>query len=380
MKRILSAVVLLGLLTAFVPVHAWAEGTSSLSLSAQSAILLETSSGQIIYEKNAYARLPMASTTKIMTALVALEKCPPDGAERYAITVDKRACGVEGSSIYLVPGERLTLEALLYAMMLESANDAAAAIAIGISGSIEAFADEMNALARTLGLADTHFTNPHGLDGEEHYTTAADLARLTAYALENETFRKIVSTESYTIPSSDGSGLRYLKNHNKLLRLSDTVIGVKTGFTKRSGRCLVSAAEQNGVTVVAVTLNAPDDWNDHLVLHKLGFSAFSLRTLAEPGEFQIEIPCTGAADGKLTVANREGLRLTLRSDAKITRSLECRPLQFPPISEGDCLAKLVFYADGEKVGDLPLYATQSVMPPQNNKGFFEKIKDLLPFS
>jgi len=377
MNRILSAVVLLGLLTAFVPVRAWAEGTSSLSLSAQSAILLETSSGQIIYEKNAYARLPMASTTKIMTALVALGKCP---AERYTITVDKRACGVEGSSIYLVPGERLTLEALLYAMMLESANDAAAAIAIGISGSIEAFADEMNALARTLGLADSHFTNPHGLDGEEHYTTAADLARLTAYALENETFRKIVSTESYTIPSSDGSGLRYLKNHNKLLRLSDTVIGVKTGFTKRSGRCLVSAAEQNGVTVVAVTLNAPDDWNDHLVLHKLGFSAFSLRTLAEPGEFQIEIPCTGAADGKLTVANREGLRLTLRSDAKITRSLECSPLQFPPISEGDCLAKLVFYADGEKVGDLPLYATQSVMPPQNNKGFFEKIKDLLPFS
>ncbi len=380
MKRILSAVLLLGLMTAFVRVPARAEGASSLSLSAQSAILLEMSSGRVVYEKNAYTRLPMASTTKIMTALVALEKCPTDKAEDYIVTVDEKACGVEGSSIYLIPGERLTLEELLYAMMLESANDAAAAIAIGISGSIDAFAEEMNAMARTLGLADSHFANPHGLDGEEHYTTAADLARLTAYALENETFRKIVATESYTIPSSNGTGLRYLKNHNKLLRLSDTVIGVKTGFTKRSGRCLVSAARQNGITVIAVTLNAPDDWNDHLALHKLGVSAFSLRTLAEPGEFQIEIPCTGATDGRLTVANREGLRLTLPSDAKITRSLECSPLQFPPVFEGDCLAKLVFYADGEKVADLPLYATESVALPQTHKGFFEKIKDLFPFS
>ena len=344
-------------------------------VSAQAAILIEADSGDVIYEKNAHEKRPMASTTKIMTAVVALEHSKPD----QVVSVKEAACGVEGSSIYLTPGEQLTMEELLYALMLESANDAAAAIAYEIAGGIDGFAALMNETAARIGLGETHFTNPHGLDHEEHYTTAADLAKLTAYAMRIPTFREIVSTYKRAIPlrngDRNGEETRMLLNHNRLLRRSEDVIGVKTGFTKRSGRCLVTAAERNGVKVIAVTLNAPDDWNDHLALHELGFAQYASYVLAEPGSFSGRFLCASAPDGSVLAANDEGLTLCLKAGLTITHTVECGRMLFAPIEKGDVLGRVVFYADGEEIGSVPLTAQESVEAPADGRSLGEKILD-----
>lgn len=339
----------------------------NVSVSAESAILTEAESGDVIFEKNAYTRLPMASTTKIMTAVVALEY----GDLNKTVVIPKEACGIEGSSIYLKEGEAMTLCDLLYGLMLESANDAATAIAYEISGSVEEFALLMNKKAEEIGLCDTHFTNPHGLDNEAHYTTAADLAKLTAYAMKNDTFCKIVASYKYTIP-----GNRVLLNHNKLLKLSDDSIGVKTGFTKRSGRCLVSAAERDGVRIIAVTLNAPDDWNDHLALYELGFSSYSCRTIAEKWQFKIELPCVGAENGTIIAANTDDCRLCVKNGDKVTYTIESDRMLFPPVYEGETVGKIVFRINGDTVATLPLVSMKSVTEAEP-KTFKERILDLI---
>ena len=348
-----------------------AECASADNVSAQAAILIEADSGEIVFEKNAHQKLPMASTTKIMTALVALE----EGDLSKTVKVPEGACGVEGSSIYLTSGEELTLEHLLYALMLESANDAAAAIAYEIAGGIEPFAERMNRMAENIGLTESHFTNPHGLDDDAHYTTAYDLAKLTAYALKNEQFRKIVSTYKHQIPLRGDEGIRVLLNHNKLLRMSEDAIGVKTGFTKRSGRCLVSAAERNGVRVIAVTLNAPDDWNDHLFLHETGFSRYHLERLAEEGQFTFEIPCPTAENGVITVTNTDSLSVCLKNGTEVTYVAEAPHLFMPPVTVGDVLGRVTFTADGNVIGEIPLYAQTSVAEPEYNRSLGQKLLD-----
>ena len=236
--------------------------------SARAAALYEPKSDTFLYTKNENQRLGMASTTKIMTALVALENAELE----KVIRVDDRAVGIEGSSIYLKENEELSIEALIYSLMLRSANDAALALAYEISGSVEEFSRLMNEKAEGLGLTDTSFTNPHGLDNKDHYTSARDLAILTAAALKNEKFKEIVSTYKITIQSSTTE--RLLVNHNKLLTGYDGCIGVKTGYTKKSGRSLVSAAERNGVTLISVTIDDPDDWIDHKKMLDYGFSRY----------------------------------------------------------------------------------------------------------
>ena len=342
---------------------------STVSVSAEAAVLMEASSGEIIYAHNRDERLPMASTTKIMTALVAIE----NAALSTPVTVHDGAVGVEGSSVYLASGEVLTLEDLLYSLMLESANDAAAAIAYAIGGDIPGFAAMMNEKAASLGLTDTHFTNPHGLDDPEHYTTAADLARLTAYALSNPDFARIVSTYRHTIPMQDGDGVRVLVNHNRLLKQCTDVIGVKTGFTRKSGRCLVSAAKQNGVELVAVTLNAPDDWRDHRAMLDYGFTRFSEVTLAEKGAFVCEIPCTGSPDGFVAICNTDALTAVLRDHPAVTHVLEAPHIVFAPIHAGDTLGTVRFFADGHEIGSLPLVACTDVMLPEAEPGFFARL-------
>lgn len=340
---------------------------NNVSVSAEAAILTEAESGDVIFKKNAHTRLPMASTTKIMTAVVALEYGDLD----KTVVIPKEACGIEGSSIYLREGETMTLCDLLYGLMLESANDAATAIAYEISGSVEEFALLMNQKADEIGLCDTHFTNPHGLDNEAHYTTAADLAKLTAYAMKNDTFCKIVASYKHSIPEN-----RVLLNHNKLLRLSEDSIGVKTGFTKRSGRCLVSAAERDGVRVIAVTLNAPDDWNDHLTLYELGFSSYSCRTVAEKGQFQIELPCVGAENGTITAANTDECKLCIKNGDEVTYTLEADRILFPNVHQGDKVGEIVFRINGATVATLPLVSMQSVTEAEE-KTFKERILDLI---
>ncbi|MBR5314699.1 MAG: D-alanyl-D-alanine carboxypeptidase, partial [Clostridia bacterium] len=206
--------------------QSFAIGCCALDVSAHSAFVIDGDSGLTVYEKNADAKMGMASTTKIMTCIVAIENCNLE----KDVSVSDKAIGVEGSSIYLQKGETLTMKQLLYALMLQSANDAATAIACEISGSTEEFAVLMNEKAKSLGLKNTHFTNPHGLYDENHYTTARELALITKHALENPTFREIVSTIKTTIPLNNDEGVRALVNHNKLLRIYDGAIGVKTGF------------------------------------------------------------------------------------------------------------------------------------------------------
>lgn len=263
-EKVLALLIVLTLLFSLFTIYV-ASGNLP-SVSARAATLYEPETGRFLYKKDADTRLPMASTTKIMTALIALEQLLPD----RAITVDGRACGIEGSSVYLKPGEIISAEALIYALMLRSANDAAEALAYEISGSIEGFAELMNARVKSLGLTDTHFVNPHGLDHKEHYTTAHDLAIITAEALKLPKFAEISSTYKKTIKSS--AETRLLINHNKLLKSYDGCIGVKTGYTKRSGRSLVTAADRDLCCLICVTIDAPSDWQDHRTLLDYGFA------------------------------------------------------------------------------------------------------------
>lgn len=361
------------LLSTFVfPVTADAPASAIPSVSAKSAVLMEATSGRILYAKNANERLPMASTTKIMTALVALESGSPDRIVR----IPAEAVGIEGSSIYLFEGEKLTLEQLLYALLLSSANDAAVAIAIEIAGSVEKFADLMNQKAMELGLTDTHFVNPNGLDDPEHYTTAFELAVITREALQNPLFRKIVSTKKTTIPQDGEPDRRLLVNHNKLLSRYAGAIGVKTGYTKRSGRSLVSAAERDGVTLIAVTINAPSDWNDHTALLDYGFSLCSRVSLAESGSQTYPLPVVGGMADTVKASNPDGLSVVLPAGyGKIRAVVELPRFVYAGIQKGEKLGQIVFWCDTdgdgieEQIGSLPLCAADAV-EKQPKKGFW----------
>lgn len=232
------------------------------SVSAKSAILYDCTASRVLYEKNADCQSLIASTTKIMTGLLVSERCNLADV----VEIPAEAVGVEGSSLYLKPGETLTVEDLLYGLMLQSGNDAAVALAIHCGGSVEEFVALMNQKAAELQLTGTHFANPNGLDDAENYATARDLAVLTQYALDNPVFAQVVRTKTATL-----GGNRAVTNHNKLLWRYDGCIGVKTGFTRAAGRILVSAAERDGRRLVVVTIGASDDWNDHTKLLDYGF-------------------------------------------------------------------------------------------------------------
>ena len=248
------------------------------AVSAQKAILVDAVSGRVIYEKDADSRSLIASTTKIMTALIVCEQC--NVLDRMRIP--KEAVGIEGSSMYLQEGEILTLQELLYGLMLSSGNDAAVALAIYCGGTVEGFAELMNDKARILGMTGSHFENPNGLDSPGHYSTARDLAILAAYAMENPIFYKTVSAKNVTV------GQRYLHNHNKLLWQVEGADGVKTGYTKAAGRILVSSATRNNRRILAVTIDAPDDWNDHTELLNYGFDNFDKKVIFKKGEIYIK--------------------------------------------------------------------------------------------
>ncbi len=353
MKRLLAcflALILLFSLT--LPCSAAAP-----SVSAKSALLMDAATGQVLYQKNAFVRLPMASTTKIMTAIVAIESM----ALEKEIEVSPEATGIEGSSIYLYPKERLTMEALLYALLLESANDAATAIAIAVSGDVESFVQKMNEKAATLGLINTHFDNPHGLDGETHYTTAYDLARLASYALSNEIFQKICSTYKMKIPLNTDEGVRVLVNHNKMLHLYEGAVGVKTGFTKKSGRCLVSAAKRDGLLLVAVTLHAPDDWKDHTAMLDFGFSRYTRVTYAQKGAYTVSLPVVNGKTDTLTAVNSETLATTLpKGHGEITCRVEAPRFLYAPVNAGDVIGRLVCICDGEEIAACDLIAKETI--------------------
>ena len=244
------------------------------AVSAQKAILLDANTGRVLYEKDANSRSLIASTTKIMTALVVCEHC--NVLDRMKIP--KEAVGIEGSSMYLQEGEVLSIQELLYGLMLRSGNDAAVALAIYCGGTVEGFAAMMNDKARQLGLESTHFENPHGLDNPNHYSTARDLAMLTAYAMKNPVFYQTVSSKTVRV------GNRTMQNHNKLLWRVDGADGVKTGFTKAAGRILVSSATRDGRRLICVTINDGNDWQDHTTLLENGFSRYQVQQVIRAGQ------------------------------------------------------------------------------------------------
>lgn len=242
---------------------------NAIEISAKSAILYEPFTKTVVFEKNCQEKLPMASTTKIITAITAIE----NGKLSDIVTTSKKAADVEGSSIWLAEGEKQTLENLLYGLMLSSGNDAAIAVAEHIGG-YDKFIEKMNETVRKAGAESTSLKNPNGLDEEGHFTTALDMAKISAYAMENQKFREIVSTKEKVIPWDGHQWGRTLKNHNKMLRMYEGAEGVKTGFTKKDGRCLVTSAVRNGVRLICVTLNAPNDWEDHKKMLDMGFSLY----------------------------------------------------------------------------------------------------------
>ncbi len=283
------------------------------SISADGAALLSASTGELIYGKSSDVLLPMASTTKIMTALTVLESGLPLSD---VVTIPREAVGVEGSSIYLFEGEKITVRDLLYGLLLESGNDAATALAIATSGSESAFVELMNEKARSLGLTRTAFKNPHGLSAEGHATTAYELGLITVAALKNETFSEIVATKSYnTTPVSEAYPSHYFVNHNRLLRMLPGANGVKTGYTLASGRCLVSSACRDGDTYIAVTLGCRNDWKAHTEMLEFAFARYRHVTLAEKSALTFTLDGTD-------FTNPTPLSVLVRRDSEEKVSLE----------------------------------------------------------
>lgn len=328
-----------------LPYSAFAEP----GVSAQASIVIEQTSGRVLYQKNAQTKLPMASTTKIMTALVALEEGNPNDI----IKVSSSAAGVEGSSMYLEAGETMTLKELLYGLMLSSGNDAAVAIA-EYFGGIDAFVTMMNQKAAELGANHTQFANPNGLPNDAHYSTAEDMARITSHALTNPAFSEIVATKTYRIEGEGKSYPRVLSNHNKLLRMYEGCIGVKTGFTKAAGRCLVSAAKRNKMTLICVTLNAPDDWNDHQSLYNHCFETYQMRQILDCTNILGEIPVIGSDVLSLPYGANESFFYPLRDEEDVSISLDVEAETKAPVTHGDICGTITIRLENSGLQTLPL--------------------------
>ena len=307
-KGILAAI--LALLTFWVALPAKAAGSEPV-ISAKSALLMEASTGKVLYEKNARQKLPMASTTKVMTALLAIEM----GNLDEMVTTDAAAYGVEGSSIYLQLEETISLRDLLYGLMLSSGNDAAVAIAIHIGHGVEQFASMMNARARQIGATDTNFVTPNGLPDDNHYTTAYDLALIASEAMQNETFREIVSTQYYRTES--GAVARTFKNKNKILWNYAGGNGVKTGYTKAAGRCLVFSAEREGMQLVGVVLNCPNMFEDAEALLNFGMENYEMAPLVSAGDRIANVYVENGMKNRLALCASEDIMVPVEKGGSV---------------------------------------------------------------
>lgn len=307
------------------------------------------SGGEVIYEKNGDGRVLIASTTKLMTAILALENCALDDI----VEVGSECCGIEGSSMYLEPGQKCTVRELLLGLLLVSGNDAAAALACHVSGNIERFAALMNQKARELGMENSHFANPHGLNTEGHYSTARDMARLMAYCMENRDFAKLCAVKTAEVAGQT------LINHNKLLSLCPGCIGGKTGYTESAGRCLVSCCERDGMRLICVTFAAPDDWNDHQKLYDWAYANYCERLVTEGIGFQVPVVSGNSASVR---AVPEELSLFLPKTAVLSMEAELPYFVFAPIQEGETAGRAVIRLDGREIAETRLYYEQSVEP------------------
>jgi D-alanyl-D-alanine carboxypeptidase/D-alanyl-D-alanine carboxypeptidase (penicillin-binding protein 5/6) len=336
-------------------------------ISAKAAVLIDADSGRVLFEKNKDDKRPVASTTKIMTTLLLLESGDLD----TEFTVDPVAIATEGSSMGLREGDIVSKRDLAYGMMLPSGNDAANETAYLLGGDLSGFADIMNNRAAALGLSSTHFVTPSGLHSPNHYSTAYDMAMLTRAAMENEIFRDIAATESIKIEYGNPPYGRWLSNSNKLLALYDYCTGVKTGFTDEAGRCLVSSASKNGVNLIAVTLFAPDDWNDHIKMFDYGFGATHNKTL----DVDIGDPTVNVAGGTADAVSLKlkNLPTLLEIDGEGQPQVDCKILVpgyvFAPIAKGETVGKAQFITNGKVFDTVDLIAEKDI--PLDTKKHFK---------
>lgn len=329
----------------------------ALHTNAETASLIDVSSGRILYSKDGDKEMRIASLTKIMTALVAVEKTDL----KSMVTVSKNAAGKEGSSLYLKLGEKMSLENMLYGLMLRSGNDAATAIAEHVGGSEEGFVHLMNLKAEEIGLSHTQFKNPHGLDAEGHYSTANDMAKLTAYALHNADFKSIVGTQQKKAPNPNETWDYNWLNKNKMLRLYEGADGVKTGYTKMAFRCLVSSATREGQQLAAVTLNDGDDWNDHAKMLNYGFEHYPLVDLARKGQSiqKYQYVTGNSFKYPLLVSEAENIKTKLilyDQQLKEAKKIVDKDANF------GLKGRVEFLLNGVKIGHIPVYKKGSFIP------------------
>lgn len=339
----------------------------ALSLSAQSAVLYEPQSGRFLYEKQADKPRAMASTTKLMTALVAVEILPLE----KEVTIPEQAVYVEGTALGLRAGDAITVNDLLTGMLLSSGNDAANALALLCSGSLPNFSKRMNEKAKSLGMVDSCFVTPSGLDEGGHASTARDMARLGAAVLQVPALSRICAMQKATVHFGNPKRAVTIKNHNRLLSLYPETVGLKTGFTKKAGRCLVSAAKRGGVTLIAVTLQAPDDWNDHIALYEYGFSKVSSVELMLPK--LPKLPVAGGEKGtvSLTASCPQSMILLNEEKKKISVSLNLPTFLWAPVVSGQTVGTVVYRVDERVIQTIPIVIKNSVAErPQ--KPFFKK--------
>lgn len=332
--------------------HALPCQAAAVSTSAAAAILVDVDSGRVLYEHNADAKMGIASTTKLLTALVAIER----GDLSDVVTVSREAAYTEGSSMYLKAGEELTLEALLYGLLLCSGNDAAVAIAEHIAGSQEKFAELMNEKAAEIGMENSSFVTPNGLDAEGHYSTARDMARLACAAVENETLVRLASTRTAAVAG------RTMTNHNKLLGSLEGCIGLKTGYTMASGRTLVTCAERNGQRLAAVTLQDGNDWADHQALYDYGFAAYPAEVGARLGQTLRRAAVSGGLTASVPLVAADSFAWPLAADETLETTVELDGPLTAPLRAGERAGEAVFTVGGREVGRVALLCGTDVLP------------------
>ena len=346
---------------------------ADLDVSAKSAILMCSDSGSVLWSKNETQPLPMASTTKIMTALLTLECMQACGNKEIEITDEM--VRVEGTSMGLMPGDIVNLDALAKGMLLCSGNDSVNAAAIAVGGTTEKFISLMSEKAKLIGMKDTKFSTPSGLDKDNHHSTAKDMAVLGAYAMENEDFAKIASQKSMQVKFVNPSKVINIRNHNKLLRLYEGCIGVKTGFTKAAGRCLVSCAEKNGVRLICVTLNAPNDWDDHMKLYNYGFEN-TVSKLFSDKNFKTFVPLEGKKDENIEAIGISEFSKSFKKgdENKVERKVELANSVKSPIEKGQIVGKVVYCLDGRIIGENQIISNTEIKNPVAcKKNFFQSI-------
>lgn len=344
--------------------------SSAIDVSARSAVIICADSGDIIWGKNYEEPLAMASTTKIMTSLLALEEANASGNRSLEIT--EEIISVEGSSMGLKVGDKVDFETLAKGMLLPSGNDAANATAILVCGSTEKFLERMNQRAKEIGMKNTLFCTPSGLDKDNHHSTAIDMAILGAYAMQNEEFAKIVSSKKSLADFEDSDKTIWLKNHNKLLDLYPFCVGIKTGFTEKAGRCLVSCAEKDGTRLICVTLNAPDDWNDHITMYNFGFSQTKNINFDDTNE-KLEIKIKNGEPNILKIIGATKFSRTFKndSDTQVKRNIKLFENLKAPVIKGQCVGKITYEFNNKIIGENLLIASQDIKSIKTN--FFKKI-------